>query len=106
MKKKYIAPYMETITIELCSMLTASITVNIYKETVGAKESLSNERGNDRQWGTSGMTNHSRCQQKTERHLARVPFIFCSHRILIQDIETIYSKIKSSDGVVRFNAAK
>lgn len=51
MKKKYIAPNMETITIELCSMLTASITVNIYKETVGAKESLSNERGDERQWG-------------------------------------------------------
>ena len=43
---------METITIELCSMLTASTTVNIYKdETVGADQSLSNERGNDRQWG-------------------------------------------------------
>ena len=52
MKKKYIAPNMETITIELCSMLTASTTVNIYKdETVGADQSLSNERGNDRQWG-------------------------------------------------------
>ena len=52
MKKKYIAPYMETITIELCSMLTASLSVNIYNDkTVGAGQSLSNERGNDRQWG-------------------------------------------------------
>ena len=53
MKKKYIAPNMETITIELCSMLTASLTVNIHtnKPGVGADQSLSNERGNERQWG-------------------------------------------------------
>ena len=52
MKKKYIAPNMETITIELCSMRTASTTVNIYEDkTVEAGQSLSNERGNDRQWG-------------------------------------------------------
>ncbi len=52
MKKKYIAPNMETITIELCSMLTASPTVNIYTNTtVGADQSLSNERGDERQWG-------------------------------------------------------
>lgn len=51
MKKKYIAPYMETITIELCSMLTASPIVIHNDKTVGAGQSLSNERGNDRQWG-------------------------------------------------------
>ena len=51
MKKKYIAPYMETITIELCSMLTASPIVIHKDKTVGADQSLSNERGDDRQWG-------------------------------------------------------
>ena len=51
MKKKYIAPNMETITIELCSMLTASPTVNIHtkKPGVGADQSLSNERRDN--WG-------------------------------------------------------
>lgn len=50
MKKKYIAPNVETINIELCSMLTASPTVTIHTNTtVGADQSLSNDRRDN--WG-------------------------------------------------------
>jgi hypothetical protein len=45
MKKTYIAPMMEQITIELCNMLAASEKVSVYTdEEVSASESLSNDR--------------------------------------------------------------
>jgi hypothetical protein len=51
MKKNYIAPQMEQVTIELSTMLAASEKVGVFaseKDEVDASESLSNER---RGWG-------------------------------------------------------
>lgn len=45
MKKTYIAPQMEQVTIELCNMLAASVRVFASEENaVDASESLSNDR--------------------------------------------------------------
>ena len=49
MKKNYIAPQMEQVTIELSTMLAASEKVGVFaSEEVDASKSLSNER---RGWG-------------------------------------------------------
>lgn len=51
MKKNYIAPQMEQVTIELSTMLAASEKVGVFaseKDEVDASQSLSNER---RGWG-------------------------------------------------------
>ena len=47
MKKTYIAPQMEQVTIELCNMLAASEKVSVFaseENAVDASESLSNDR--------------------------------------------------------------
>ena len=53
MKKTYIAPTMEQVTIELSNMLAASVQVGVFagekdEDKVDASQSLSNER---RGWG-------------------------------------------------------